>query len=81
MSRVQHCADGALGTTHETGRVRSTNTGTTVTNVLVRDRELGEVVASHLGLDLNSVCETERVSSATAAIARPENHVLKTFPL
>lgn len=36
-------------------RVGGTDTGATVLDGLVRDGELGEVVADHLGLDLNRV--------------------------
>jgi hypothetical protein len=37
------------------GRVSSTNTGTTVLNGLVRDRELSKIVTSHFRLDFNLV--------------------------
>jgi hypothetical protein len=40
---------------NETGRVGGTDTGTTVLDGLVRDRELSQVVANHLRLDLNLV--------------------------
>ena len=40
---------------NETGRVGGTDTGTTVLDGAVRDGELGEVVADHLGLDLDRV--------------------------
>jgi len=40
---------------NETGRVGSTDTGTTVLDRLVCDRELSQVMANHLGLDFNLV--------------------------
>merc|ERR1712070_792198 len=38
---------------HKLGRRGGTNTGPTVPHGLVRNAELGEVVADHVGLDLN----------------------------
>jgi len=48
---------------NETGRVCCTNTGATVLDRLVRDRELGQVVANHLGLDFNLVELLSRIDA------------------
>lgn len=48
-----------------------TNTGTTVLDGLVRDGELGEVVADHLGLDLDAVedLDANQVSATWSVIS------------
>ncbi len=73
LERDARCAM-AISTNHTwtyTGYLQSrgvggTNTGTTVLDGLVRARELGEVVANHLRLDLNRVEDLHRATRPTS---------------
>jgi hypothetical protein len=70
--------------TNESGGVGGSDTGTSVANRLVRDRELGKVVSSHLGLDLNGVCEKRDIVSIrfqTLPSQLKTRDSLKTLPL
>merc|ERR1712029_880720 len=61
---------------NETGRVRSTDTRATVTDGVVGDRELSQVVADHLRLDLDGVELLTRVDTNDGADhLRNDDHV------
>merc|ERR1712130_736278 len=61
---------------NETGRVRSTDTRATVTDGVVGDRELSQVVADHLRLDLDGVELLARVDTNDGADhLRNDDHV------
>lgn len=68
----------AKGATDETGRVGGTDTGATVADGLVRDRELAEVESNHLGLDLDGVCARRKTGSWSAFARRPHERDSET---
>merc|ERR1712029_922220 len=72
----QHPTRDSLLQGNETGRVRSTDTRATVTDGVVRDRELSQVVADHLRLDLDGVELLARVDTNDGADhLRNDDHV------
>merc|ERR1712029_1332477 len=72
----QHPTRNSLLQGNETGRVRSTDTRATVTDGVVRDRELSQVVADHLRLDLDGVELLARVDTNDGADhLRNDDHV------